>query len=76
MWQRAWWGCDWGCGGGHMWQGGVHGQGGCVAGVGGLGGGLCTAGETATAADVTHPTGMHSCYFFSFDDNTNVLRQE
>ena len=31
--------------------------------VGGGGGGLgvaCVAGETATAADGTHPTGMHS----------------
>ena len=26
------------------------------------GGGACVAGETATAADGTHPTGMHSCY--------------
>ena len=24
-------------------------------------GGGCVAGETATAADGTHPTGMHSC---------------
>ena len=23
--------------------------------------GVCMAGETATAADGTHPTGMHSC---------------
>ena len=23
--------------------------------------GACVAGETATAADGTHPTGMHSC---------------
>ena len=30
--------------------GGVHGR------------GVCVAGETATAADGTHPTGMHSCY--------------
>ena len=22
------------------------------------------AGETATAADCTHPTGMHSCYYY------------
>ena len=27
----------------------------------GGGGGVCVAGETATAADGTHPTGMHSC---------------
>ena len=24
--------------------------------------GACMTGETATAADGTHPTGMHSCY--------------
>ena len=24
--------------------------------------GACIAGETATAADGTHPTGMHSCF--------------
>ena len=35
--------------GGHAWRG-------CVC-----GGGVCVAGETATAADGTHPTGMHSC---------------
>ena len=26
--------------------------------------GACVAGETATAADGTHPTGMHSCWGF------------
>ena len=36
-------------GGGHAWQEG-H-----VLGV-------CMAGETATAADGTHPTGMHFCF--------------
>ena len=52
--------------GGHAWQGDKHGrghawQGGhvwwglCMVGVG-------VAGETATAADGTHPTGMHSCF--------------
>ena len=47
-------GGGWGgmCGGGHaLWGVGV-----CVAGE------ACMAGETATAADGTHPTGMHSCY--------------
>ena len=29
------------------------------------GGGACMAGETATAADGTHPTGMHSCILLS-----------
>ena len=33
---------------GHALQGGVHGR------------GACMAGDTATAADGTHPTGMHS----------------
>ena len=26
----------------------------------------CMAGETATAVDGTHPTGMQSCYFLSY----------
>ena len=52
--------------GGHAWQGGMHGRG-CMAGgscmaAGMCGrGGACVAVETATAADSTHPTGMHSC---------------
>ena len=33
----------------HVWMGDMH------------GGGACLAGETATVADGTHPTGMHSC---------------
>ena len=45
--------------------GGLHGAGMCGRGAAGacmprVGGG-CVAGETATAADGTHPTGMHSC---------------
>ena len=51
---------------GHAWQGGMCGRGVCMA--GGMHGrghawqlGECMAGETATAADVMHPTGMHSC---------------
>ena len=56
----------------------MHGRGICVTGGGMCGGGLCMAGghvlqgymhgrgcvvgETATAADGTHPTGMHSCF--------------
>ena len=39
---------------------GVHGKGVCVAG-GAYVAGVCMAGDTATAADGTHPTGMHSC---------------
>ena len=52
--------------GGHAWQGAcmagaMHGRGhawqeGCVVGA-------CMTGEMATAADGTHPTGMHSCCF-------------
>ena len=40
--------------------GGIH--------VGKAGGGwsVCMAGETATAAGSTHPTGMHSCFQSSF----------
>ena len=34
---------------GHAWQGGMRGRGACVA------------GELATAAGGTHPSGMHSC---------------
>ena len=37
--------------GGHAWQGA------CV-----VAGGVCMAGETATAAGGTHPTGIHSCF--------------
>ena len=55
---------------GHVWWGGMHGIGVCMAGnmhgrgtyvVGVCGGGASMAGETATAVDGTHPTGMHSC---------------
>ena len=53
--------------GGDVWQGacvvrgGVHGRG-CMRGKGGMHGrGACVAGKTATAADGTHPTVMHSC---------------
>ena len=48
--------------------GGMHGRCVCVAGDHAWqGGNACpgvfyTAGEMATAADGTHPTGMHSCY--------------
>ena len=37
-------------------------SGGCLfLGAGGVGSALTQPGETATAADGTHPTGMHSC---------------
>ena len=53
--------------GGHVWQGGMHEgerhvwQGACMAGVMHGSGCMCMAGETPTAADGMHPTGMHSC---------------
>ena len=57
--------------GGHVWWGAcvagvMHGRGACVARgcawQGGMcGRGACMSGETATAADGMHPTGMHSC---------------
>ena len=57
---------------GGAWSWGVHGPGGMYGSVGawsqGIGIPPCTEadplpplGETATAADGTHPTGMHSC---------------
>ena len=42
------------CGRGHVWQGGM-----CGVGVHGRGG--MRAGEMATEAGGTHPTGIHSC---------------
>ena len=48
------------CGGGHVWQGMCMAGGACMAG-GCAWQGACMAGEIATAADGTHPTGMHSC---------------
>ena len=46
--------------------GGVHDSGVCMSGGVHVRGcvwqGGCMAGETATAADGTHPTGMHSCF--------------
>ena len=60
-------------GGGGAFVTGVHGRGACVVGecawqcVCAWQGGMCgrgefIAGETTTAADGTHPTGMHSCF--------------
>ena len=69
----------WGmCGGGHTWQEVCMAEGVCAGGVAGacmVGacvardawwgrlGVACMAGETATSADGTHPTGMLSCWF-------------
>ena len=45
-----------------MAKGGMHGEGG-VHGKGGVcGKGACVAGETATAADGMHYTGIHSSF--------------
>ena len=51
-------------GGGHAWQrvGGMCGGGG-MHDRGVHCGGACVAGEMATAAEGTHPTGMHSSLF-------------
>ena len=60
--------CMRGEGGKHAKGGVSGGEGACVAkrGMHGGGGGVCVegcvAGETATAANGTHPTGMHSCF--------------
>ena len=45
------------CGRGHVWLGGHE----CQRRGGVRGWGACMAGETATAADGTNPTGMRSC---------------
>ena len=47
---------------GRAWQGGCGRRGACMAGGHVWHEGACVAGETATAVDGTHPTGMHSCY--------------
>ena len=65
---HAWWGaCITGsmCCRGHAWHGGMHVRGYAwqehAGQLGMHGRGACMAGETATAADGMHPTGMHSC---------------
>ena len=56
----------WGCmAGGHTWQGHMWWEGMCGRECAWQGGvwqrEACVAGEMATAAGGTHPTGMHSC---------------
>ena len=59
----------------HAWQGGMHG-GECVwQGGGTCMAGACVAGETATAADGTHPTGMHSCLCYIFTHQPAYILQ-
>ena len=50
-------------GGGHVSQGDMHGREACVA------------GKMATAADETHPTGMHSCFSLK-NVFENILRKK
>ena len=60
-------------GGGHAWQRGMHGKRG--AWQGGEGGGRGVTGEAATAADGTHPTGMHSCIkYIALINSSKVIR--
>ena len=56
----VWWGHVWQRG--HAWQGwgSLHARRACMA-EGVHSRGTCVAGETATAVDGTHPTGLHSC---------------
>ena len=72
---------------GVAWSGGLSAPGGVSAPGGGLLGGVCSQGragipactkadppgETATAADVTHPTGMHSFFIINFDFSHLIL---
>ena len=63
-WQGGMCGKGYVCGKGACMAGGMHGGGhawwgACMA------GGTCVAVEMATAADGTHPTGMHSCSCFN-----------
>ena len=46
---------------GCAWQEGLHDKGVCMVRTCMVRGCACVAGEMATAADGTHPTGMHSC---------------
>ena len=55
-----------------MWLGGVCGGSMCGRGACMVEGHVlweaCVAGEMATAADGTHPTGMHSCSKYTFNE--------
>ena len=79
------WGGAWSRGslvGGGSWSGGVPGPRGVpglgVAWFGEVGIPACTEadppGETATAVDGTHPTGMHSCFALEYIDTLRSLR--
>ena len=58
--------------GAHAWQGGMCGRGCAWWG----GGGSCVAGETATAVDGTHPTGMLSCLVNSSINSSRLIKCE
>ena len=66
--------CSRGVWSGGVWSRGVSGPGGCL--VWGVGIPACTEadppGETATAADGTHPTGMHSCLLMELEAVRNA----
>ena len=78
-----------GGGGSGLWGEGVPALGGCLLqGVSAPGGGVCSGGcllcteaaphlgETATAADGTHPTGMHSCEkCFSYETQKIIVHE-
>ena len=75
---HAWWGTCLGGGKhgggmpsrGHAWWEGMHSRGHAWQGDG-----ACVAGETATAADGTHPTGMDSCsHIFSLEIKINIWK--
>ena len=38
-----------------------------------FGKGACVAGETATEAGSTHPTGMYSCFQITFSRNRSIF---
>ena len=54
-----------------MHGGGMCGRGACMA-----GGGACVAGETATAVDSTHPTGIHYCISIYFSGGPRIFQRE
>ena len=60
------------CGTGACVARGVRGRRPCMAGGRG---GACVAGETANAEDGTHPTGMHSCYYFFLNINALIFKE-
>ena len=60
------------CGSGVCVVGGMHGRGLCMV-CACMAGGARVAGEMATAADGTHPTGVHSCKTLEISDNLEMF---